>query len=80
MVEILSYSIDVVSNSHDKVVWFNVTVDNVLGVDVIQALNHLNSQHEDRLQRKPLTTADEQVLKGWTKEIQHEHIVIILFP
>ena len=38
------------ANAHEEVIWFDITVDEGLGVDVFDAGNELIGQQQDRLQ------------------------------
>jgi hypothetical protein len=58
-----------------EVVGFDVTVDEVLFVDRLDARNHLASGKADRLERETATAHVEQVFQIRTKEVDNEHVV-----
>lgn len=41
--------ITVAPDSHQKIVWLNISMDEVLVVNKLNATNHLICEHEDRL-------------------------------
>jgi len=49
------------AKTHQKVVRLDVTMDERLGVDVLDAAEHLFSKHQDRLERKFARTEVEKV-------------------
>lgn len=71
--------IDLVStlaNSHEEVVGLDITVDEGLGMDVLDAGDELVSQEEDSLQRKFTVAEVEQILQGRTKKVDNHGIVV----
>ena len=67
-------------NPHQEVVGLDVTVDEVLVVDILDPPNHLVGQHEDGLHGEPPGAEVEEVLEGWTKQVHDEHIVVPFLP
>ena len=68
--------ITVTSDSHQEVVWFDVSVDEVLVVDKLNPTNHLVCQHQDSLHGKPSRTEVEKVFKTGSQQIHDQDIVV----
>lgn len=58
-----------------EVVGFNVTVDEVLFVDRLDARNHLAGGKADCLERETATAHVEQIFQVGPKEVDNEHVV-----
>ena len=67
-------------NPHEEVVWFDVPMDEVLVVHVLDPPDHLVGQHEDGLHGEPPGAEVEEVFKAGAKEVHDEHIVVPLLP
>ena len=65
-------------NPHQEVVWFDVPMDEILVVDVLDPPNHLVSQHEDGLHGEPPGAEIEEVLKAGAEQVHDQHIVVAL--
>mmetsp|Transcript_16856 Transcript_16856/g.47863 ORF Transcript_16856/g.47863 Transcript_16856/m.47863 type:complete len:216 (+) Transcript_16856:650-1297(+) len=63
---------------HEEVVRLNVAVDEVLGVQVFDAVQHLVRDHQHGLQAKLAAANVEQVLEGGPQQIHDHHIVVAL--
>lgn len=46
-VEHYSYLITMTTNAHKKVVWFDVSVDEILCVYILNSADHLQTEHKD---------------------------------
>lgn len=46
------YSVLILGQSDQEIVWFYISVDKVVRMDVLESLQHLLSQHENSLQRE----------------------------
>lgn len=66
------------SNAHQEIVRFDVTMDKGLGMNVFNAGNELIGQQKDRLQGEFAIAKVEQILQARSKEIQ-DHGVVITF-
>lgn len=66
------------ANAHEEVVRLDVTVDEGLGVDVLNAGDELISEEKNCLQRELAVAEVEQILKGGAKEIQYHGIIVTL--
>ena len=79
------------ANSNEKVVWFDVSVQEMSGMHKFNALQllhsvsyhreityHLVSEHEHCLQREFPLAVVEQVLKTWSKQVNDHHVVVTL--
>mmetsp|Transcript_43258 Transcript_43258/g.123756 ORF Transcript_43258/g.123756 Transcript_43258/m.123756 type:complete len:328 (-) Transcript_43258:225-1208(-) len=66
------------ANADEEVVGLDVSMNDVPGVHVLQAANHLVGEHHGRLQCEPPVAHVEQVLKGGPEEINHHGIVLPL--
>lgn len=66
------------ADAHEEVVGLDITVDEGLGVNVLDAGDELVGQQEDGLQRELAVAEVEQVLQTGSEEIQHHGIVVTL--
>jgi len=66
------------ANAHEEVVWLNVTVDERLGVDVLDAGDELVGEQEHRLERELAVAEVEQVLQARAEEVQDHGVVVTL--
>jgi hypothetical protein len=66
------------ANAHEKVVRLDITVDEGLGVDVLDAGDELVSEQEDRLERELAVAEVEQVLQARAEKVQNHGIVVAL--
>lgn len=65
---------------HQEVVRLHVSVDEVLGVDVLNAADHLVSQQQDGLEAKLSRAEVEQIFQTGPQQLHHHHIVVTLGP
>ena len=66
------------ANAHEEVVWLDITVDEGLGVDVLNSGDELVGEQEDRLQRELSVAEVEEILQAGSEEIQNHGIVVTL--
>jgi len=66
------------SNSHQEVVWLDVTVDEGLGMDVLDAGDELVGKEQDGLEGELSVAEVEEILQTGTKEIE-DHGVVVTF-
>ena len=66
------------ADAHQKVVWFDVAVDERLGVNVLDAGNKLIGQQEDRLEREFAVAKVEQVFEAGSEQVKDHGIVVTL--
>ena len=64
------------ASAHEEVLGLDVTVDNVLGVDVFEAGDELDGTHADCLEAEAATAHVEEVFKAGAKELQHQAVVL----
>lgn len=64
------------ADTHEEVIGLDVTVDEGLGVDVLDARDELVRKQEDGLKRELAVAEVEQVLQTGAKEIQHHGVVV----
>jgi hypothetical protein len=57
------------SDAHEEVVGFDITVDEGLGVDVLDARDELIGEEENSLQGELSITEVEKILQTWAEEI-----------
>ena len=57
------------ANAHEEVVGLNITVNERLGVDVLDAGDELIGKQQDRLEREFAVAEVEEVLQGRAEEI-----------
>jgi hypothetical protein len=66
------------ANAHEEVVGLDVTVDEGLGVDVLNAGDELVGKEKHRLQRELAVAEVEQILQGWAEQVQDHGVVVAL--
>lgn len=66
------------TNAHEEVVGLDVTVDERLGVDVLNAGDELVGEEEHSLQGELAVAEVEEILEGRAKKIQYHGIVVTL--
>lgn len=66
------------ANAHQKVVRLDITVDEGLGVDVLDARNELVCQEKNSLQGEFAVAEVEEILQARSKEIHHHGVVVTL--
>lgn len=64
------------ADTHEEVVGLDVTVDEGLGVDVLDAGDELICQQEDGLERELAVAEVEQILQTGAEEVQNHGIVV----
>ena len=66
--------------SHEKIVRFNVSVDEVSVMNEFNAVYHLVSQHQHRFHGEPSQAAIragiEQILQRWPQQIHNQDVVV----
>lgn len=66
------------ADTHEEVVRLDVTVDEGLGVDVLDAGDELISEEQDRLQRKLAVAEVEEILEGGAEQIEDHGVIVAL--
>jgi hypothetical protein len=66
------------SDAHEEVVRLDITVDEGLGMDVLDTRDELIGQEQDGLQRELAVAEVEQVLQTGSEEIKNHGIVVTL--
>src|SRR6266536_2784682 len=66
------------ANAHEEVIRLNITVDEGLGMDVLNAGDELICEEKNCLQRELAVAEVEEILEGRAKEIQNHGIVVTL--
>ena len=70
--------ITTLANAHEEVVRLDVTVDEGLGVDVLDAGDELIGEEQNGLQGELAIAEVEQILQTGSEEIEHHGIVVTL--
>lgn len=66
------------ADAHEEVVWLDVTVDEGLGVDVLNAGDELVGKKQDRLERELAVAEVEEILQRRAEQVQDHGIVVAL--
>jgi hypothetical protein len=66
------------ANTHQEVVRLNITVDEALGVNVLNATDKLVGEQEDGLEREFAVAEIEEVLEGRSEQVEHHGVVVTL--
>jgi len=71
--------VGLLTESDEEVLRLDIKVDEVLAVNVFEQGNHLLSYHQHCFQGKFLFAELEQVFQGRTKDVDHHHLMRVLF-
>jgi hypothetical protein len=66
------------TDTHEEVVGLDVTVNEALGVDVLDAADELVGQQEDGLEGEFAVAEVEEILEGGAKKIENHGVVVTL--
>ena len=66
------------ADTHEEVVGLDVTVDEALGVDVLDAADELVGEQEDGLEGEFAVAEVEEILEGGTEEVEDHGVVVTL--
>lgn len=66
------------SNAHEEVVRLDVTVNEALGVDVLDTADQLVGQQEDGLEGEFAVAEVEEILEGGSEEVEDHGVVVTL--
>ena len=64
------------ADPHEKIVRFDISVNEVLVVYELDPADHLVGQHQHRFHGEPPGAKVEQVLQGGTKQVHDQDVVI----
>ena len=68
-------NIPLLPGTHQKVLRFDISMDDVLGMDVFETTNELVGQHQNRLKGELAAAKVEKVLQTWPQEVKNHTIV-----
>ena len=63
------------TDTHQDVVWFDVSMDYTFRMDVAEPVNELVGNHQHCLKRKFAPAKFEEVFQAWAKEIEDHNFV-----
>jgi hypothetical protein len=66
------------ADAHEEVVGLDVTVDEALGVDVLDAADQLVGQQQDGLEGEFAVAEVEEVLEGGSEQVENHGVVVAL--
>lgn len=72
------YLISRSANAHQEIFWFNVSMNNLLGMDVFKAANKLICEQQHGFEGKPAPAKVEKVFQTWPEEIKDHRVVLAL--
>jgi len=70
--------VTVTADSHQEVVWLDVSVDEVFIMHVLDSADHLVSEHENSLHCKSSGAEVEEILEAGAEEVHDEYVVVSL--
>lgn len=70
--------VSTLSNAHEEVVGLDITVNEALGVDVLDAGDELVGQQKNGLQREFTVAEVEKIFQTGSKQIENHSVVITL--
>jgi hypothetical protein len=72
--------ITTLANAHEEVVWLNITVDEGLGVNILDTGDELIGKEQNSFQGEFSVAEVEQILQTRSEQIQDHCIVVTLGP
>lgn len=66
------------ADTHEEIVWLDISVDERLGVDVLDSGDELIGQQKDCLEGELAVTEIEQIFQTGTKKVKNHGVVITL--
>eukprot|EP00445_Apocalathium_hangoei_P061646 CAMPEP_0204094030 /NCGR_PEP_ID=MMETSP0360-20130528/190721_1 /ASSEMBLY_ACC=CAM_ASM_000342 /TAXON_ID=268821 /ORGANISM="Scrippsiella Hangoei, Strain SHTV-5" /LENGTH=312 /DNA_ID=CAMNT_0051043337 /DNA_START=633 /DNA_END=1567 /DNA_ORIENTATION=- len=70
--------VGLLAQADQKVVRLDIAVDEVLGMHVLHAVDHLICKHEGRLQAELAIAEAEEILQGRAQQVDDHHVVVAL--
>mmetsp|Transcript_9826 Transcript_9826/g.27635 ORF Transcript_9826/g.27635 Transcript_9826/m.27635 type:complete len:294 (-) Transcript_9826:96-977(-) len=70
--------IGLLPQANEEVVGLDIAVDEILRMDVLNTVDHLVGQHEDRLQAELAVAETEEILEGRTQQVDDHDVVVAL--
>lgn len=68
--------ISTLSNAHEEVIGFDITMDERFGVNVLDTRDELIGKEEHRLERELPVAEVEEILQTWSEQIKDHGIVV----
>ena len=68
--------ITVSSNSHEEIIWFNVSMNEILVVQEFDSSDHLIGEHEHGFHGESSWTKVEQIFQRWTQEVHDQNVIV----
>lgn len=65
--------------SDQEVIWLDVTMNNPLGVHLLDTADQLDSDHKNSFQVELLSARLEQVLEGWSQQVHHHDMELLVW-
>ena len=72
------YLVPLPLHTHQAILRLDVSMDDIIGVDILQATNELVGKHQHRFEREFATAKIEKILQTWAQQIKHHGIVFAL--
>ena len=66
------------ADADEEIIRLDIAMDEILGVDVFDTVDHLIRQHQHGLERELAIAEVEQILKRRSQKIDNHHVVIAL--
>ena len=70
--------IPLLPHTHQAIFWFDISVDEIIGMDIIQTANELVGEHQNGFKREGATTVIEKVFQTGTQQIKHHRVIFTL--
>lgn len=72
------YLVPLLLHTHQAILRLDVSMDDIIGVDILQATNELVGKHQHRFEREFATAEIEKILQTRAQQIKHHGIVFAL--
>ena len=65
-------------DTHQEVLWLDVSMNDVLGMNILKTANELIGEHQHSFKRELATAEVEEVFQAWSQQIKHQGLEIAL--
>lgn len=70
--------VTVATDAHEKVIWLDVAVNEVLVVNKLNATYHLIGEHKYCLHSKTARAKVEKIFERWSEQVHDQYVVVLL--
>ena len=67
------------SEAHQEVVWFDISMNNVLAMDMLETTDELIGNHQYGFQRERAAAETQKIGQTWPKQFRHHVMIFLIF-